>query len=85
MQLEVQRLRHEEAQMNEYLSQQINAATTAQSEISSTEHELQLAKKELSVKQGKLNQLNIKLTKQLEKIEVFKNSFKFFYPIYAYL
>jgi hypothetical protein len=37
------------------------------------------------VKQGKLNQLNIKLTKQLEKIEVFKNSFKFFYPIYAYL
>jgi archaellum component FlaC len=78
MQLEVQKLRHEEAQMNEYLSQQIDAATTAQSEISSTEHELQLAKKELSVKQGKLNQLNIKLAKHLEKIEVYKNICKLF-------
>lgn len=70
VQLEVQKLRHEEAQMNEYLKQQINSASSAQSEILNTEHELQVAKKELSVKQGKLNQLNIKLAMHLEKNEV---------------
>lgn len=57
--------------MNEYLNQQINSASSAQSEILNTEHELQVAKKELSVKQGKLNQLNIKLAMHLEKNEVF--------------
>lgn len=56
--------------MKEYLSQQINSTTSAQSEILSTDHELQLAKKELAVKQGKLNLLNIKLAMHLEKIEV---------------
>ncbi|XP_059472106.1 coiled-coil domain-containing protein 40-like [Neocloeon triangulifer] len=67
VELEMQKLKHEEAQIIEYQKQQVEKANEGNWEVQVAEQELRKAQTELSVKQGRFDRLNSKLAAHVEK------------------